>query len=160
MDAKVLANDEDITDLLHMELQRDVFDSVVPPLFIRLYAFADKANWVIQRCRKLGTFRLQFYAATGQSAAYTVAWVPMEQPPRLLEGVLVVAVLLRVVDAEREDPWLEVDRENAWHFFSGDRHHRCLDCRYGDGWGSDAWRPGTGGQPLCQECRRLIARGI
>lgn len=49
-------------------------------------------------------------------------------------------------------------RKAAWHSVKSGVHHVCTNCNTGNNIERENLRYGTGGKPLCQECRSLIRR--
>jgi hypothetical protein len=46
-------------------------------------------------------------------------------------------------------------KRSAWHSILSGVHHNDTDCNTGNNIERENLRAGTGGKPLCQECRRL-----
>lgn len=44
---------------------------------------------------------------------------------------------------------------SPWHSIKSDRHHNDTGCKTGNNIESENRRSGTGGKPLCQECKNL-----
>lgn len=53
----------------------------------------------------------------------------------------------------------EMARRSPWHSVKSDVHHVCSNCNTGNNIESENRREGTGGKPLCSECRDWINKG-
>lgn len=49
-------------------------------------------------------------------------------------------------------------RVSAWHSVNSGVHHVCTNCNTGNNIERENRRPGTGGKPLCKECRDWIRK--
>lgn len=49
--------------------------------------------------------------------------------------------------------------KDPWHSIKQDVHHNHTECNTGNNIERENLRAGTGGKPLCRECRELAARG-
>jgi hypothetical protein len=49
-------------------------------------------------------------------------------------------------------------RKGPWHSIKAHVHHVCTNCKTGINIKPENLRPGTGGKPLCQECKDWIAK--
>lgn len=47
----------------------------------------------------------------------------------------------------------------AWHSIKSDKHHNNSNCNTGNNIERENRQPGTGGKPLCEECKRLNSQG-
>lgn len=45
--------------------------------------------------------------------------------------------------------------KSPWHSIKSTVHHNNTDCNTGNNIESENLRAGTGGKPLCEECKRL-----
>ena len=50
-------------------------------------------------------------------------------------------------------------KKRAWHSVKSTVHHVCTNCNTGNNIETENRKPGTGGKPMCEECRGLISRG-
>lgn len=50
-------------------------------------------------------------------------------------------------------------KKSPWHSIKAGVHHVCSNCNTGNNIETENIRTGTGGKPLCQECKGLIASG-
>lgn len=50
-------------------------------------------------------------------------------------------------------------RKSPWHSTKSNVHHECTNCNTGNNIEKENLKPGTGGKPLCEECKRLISNG-
>ena len=46
----------------------------------------------------------------------------------------------------------------AWHSAKSNVHHVCTNCNTGNNIERENRRPGTGGKPMCQECKDWIRK--
>lgn len=46
-------------------------------------------------------------------------------------------------------------KTSPWHSIKSNFHHNNTDCNTGNNIEVENRRPGTGGKPLCTECKRL-----
>lgn len=49
-------------------------------------------------------------------------------------------------------------RKNPWHSTKSNVHHVCTNCNTGNNIEVENRRSGTGGKPMCKECRGLIRK--
>lgn len=50
-------------------------------------------------------------------------------------------------------------KKSPWHSKKSGVHHVCSNCNTGNNIEQENRQPGTGGKPLCSECRDWIAKG-
>jgi hypothetical protein len=50
-------------------------------------------------------------------------------------------------------------RMTPWHSKKSNVHHVCSNCNTGNNIEREHREPGTGGKPLCDECKQWIAKG-
>jgi hypothetical protein len=50
-------------------------------------------------------------------------------------------------------------KKSPWHSIKQPVHHVCTNCNTGNNIEPENLRQGTGGKPLCKECRDWIAKG-
>lgn len=50
-------------------------------------------------------------------------------------------------------------KKSPWHSAKSNVHHVCSNCNTGNNIERENRRSGTGGKPLCSECRDWIAKG-
>ena len=49
-------------------------------------------------------------------------------------------------------------RKSAWHSVTSNVYHVCTNCNTGNNIETENKRDGTGGKPMCLECRGLISQ--
>lgn len=62
-------------------------------------------------------------------------------------------------NAESNVKGISMAKKSPWHSVKQQVHHDNTNCNTGNNIEKENLRQGTGGKPLCEECRRLNTQG-